>query len=317
MKRALLVGIDEYDRFNALSGCVNDVLAVHRLLATNADGSPNFDCRTMQSDRIRVERRELRQAVATLLGAGADIGLLYFAGHGAQATNDVYLATQDGASGDPGVALSDVLGMVRQSPIPEIVIILDCCFSGAGGGVPQLGGAVAVMRDGSSLLSASRGDQGAAETRAARGAFSSRLCAALDGGAADVLGRVTLAGVYAYVSESFGPWDQRPVLKANLDRLHEIRHCPPALPVQDLRTLPGIFREWDRDLPLDPSYEPTAEPKNEEHEAIFAILQHCRAAKLVVPVGEEHMFDAAMNAKACRLTPLGVHYWQMAKDGRL
>jgi hypothetical protein len=54
---------------------------------------------------------------------------------------------------------------------------------------------------------------------------------------------------------------------------------------------------------LDRSFESTAEPSHPEHEAIFAILQKCRAAKLVEPVGEQHMYYAAMNSKSCRLTP--------------
>jgi hypothetical protein len=29
------------------------------------------------------------------------------------------------------------------------------------------------------------------------------------------------------------------------------------------------------------------------------------------------MYFAAMEGKACRLTPLGRHYWQVAKEGRL
>lgn len=133
------------------------------------------------------------------------------------------LVTQDGDAGDVGVPLSTILGKVQASRVREIVIILDCCFSGGAGGVPQLDDDIAVLRQGVSLLTASRSDQPAAETPGGRGLFSTYLCGALEGGAADVLGRVTLAGVYAYLSESFGPWDQRPTFKASLDRLHELR----------------------------------------------------------------------------------------------
>ena len=37
MKRALLVGIDKYDTRAPLHGCVNDVRALHPLLAQNED----------------------------------------------------------------------------------------------------------------------------------------------------------------------------------------------------------------------------------------------------------------------------------------
>jgi len=317
MKRALLIGIDTYDNFNSLAGCVNDVHALTPLLARHEDDSPNFDCHDYTSNGHRVDHRTLLEAVNTLLAPGADVALFYFAGHGCAASNDVVLVTQDGGGSDAGVALSVVLGKVQISLIREVIVILDCCFSGGAGGVPQLGADVAALRQGVALLSASRSDQTAAETPAGRGLFSVYLCGALNGGAADVLGKVTLAGVYAYLSESFGPWDQRPTFKANLDRLHDLRLCSPAVPINELRRLPEFFPDSDQEFALDPSYEPDAEPKHPEHEAIFAILQRCRAAKLVEPVEADHMYFAAMGSKACRLTPLGKHYWQMAKQARL
>lgn len=321
MKRALLVGIDVYDRFPPLAGCVNDVNALLPLLARNGDSSPNFNCVNLTCPDDRVDRRGLIDRINALLAPGADISLLYFAGHGMARNNDVVLITQDGDNRDPGVPLSEVLGKIPASPIREIVIILDCCFSGGAGGVPQLGGDISALRSGVSLLLASRSDQPAAETPEGRGLFSLYLCGALEGGAADVLGKVTLAGVYAYLSESFGPWDQRPTFKANVDRLHDLRHCDPAVPLAELRRLPEFFLNPGYEFPLDPSYEPSyepdAEPKNLEHEAIFAILQRCRAAKLVEPVGADHMYFAAMQNGGCRLTPLGKHYWGMAKQDLL
>ncbi len=49
MKRALLVGIDSYDKFGDLAGCVNDVEAIAPLLARNEDGGVNFQCQTRTS----------------------------------------------------------------------------------------------------------------------------------------------------------------------------------------------------------------------------------------------------------------------------
>lgn len=314
MKRALLVGVDNYDAFNKLAGCVNDVNALQPLLSRNENNSLNFQCRTLTSDGERVERRTLLAALDDLFAPGADVALFYFAGHGDPAANDVIAVTQDAADGDLGVPLSAVMAKVQQSRIREIIIILDCCFAGGAGGVPQLGGEVAALREGVSLLTASRGDQPAAETPAGRGQFSFYLCGALGGGAADVLGKVTLAGVYAYLSESFTAWGQSPTFKANIERLHVLRMCSPAVPPGELRRLPEFFPDPDRDFPLDPSFEPDAEPQDPDHQEIFAVLQRCRAAKLVEPVGAEHMYFAAMQSQACRLTPLGKHYHLMARN---
>jgi hypothetical protein len=317
MKRALLVGIDTYDHLGTLEGCVKDVKALMPLLSRHDDASPNFKCRACTSSDSRVDRRTLLDAIEALLSPGADVALLYFAGHGHNAPNDVALATQEAVNRDEGVTLSTVLGKVQHSPIHEVVIILDCCFSGGAGGVPQLGINAAALRQGVAILSASQADQTAVETSSGRGLFSTYLCGALEGGAADVLGKVTLAGLYAYLSESFGPWDQRPTFKANLNRLHDLRRCTPWVPVTELRRLPEFFPVEEHVFPLDPSYEPEAEPKDPEHEAIFAFLQRCRSAKLIEPVGAEHMYFAAMKSTGCRLTRLGQLYWRMAKQDLL
>jgi hypothetical protein len=315
MKRALLIGIDQYDSFNSLAGCVNDVDALEPLLNRNDDSSPNFDCQKRTSSTGGVTRDALLGDLDGLLGGGADVALLYFAGHGAASGADVALVTRDATAATPGIAFSEVLAKVAESSIREAVLILDCCFSGAAGGIPQLASSATTLREGVSILAASRGDQLAAET--SRGLFSSFLAGALEGGAADVLGKVTIAGLYSYLDESFGAWEQRPVFKANVDRLHELRTCRPAVPLSELRQLHELFPDPHDLFPLDPSYEPNAEPHDPEHERAFSTLQKYRAAKLLEPVDAEHMYFAAMESKACRLTPLGRHYWDLVRDGRL
>jgi hypothetical protein len=319
LKRALLVGIDDYDQFSCLGGCVNDVAALYPLLRRNDDSIINFDCQVLTSDKSRIERETLIESIEALLAPGADVALFYFAGHGDRVSNgtDVALVAQNATQREPGITLSSVLAQVATSSVKEVIIILDCCFSGAAGGIPQIGGNNVVLKQGLSILTASRGDQVSAETPDGRGLFSTYLCGALDNGAADTLGKVNLAGIYAYLTESFGAWDQRPTFKANVDGLHDLRKCKPAVPYEQLLRLVDIFMDSDYILPLDSTYEPEAEPQHPEHQEIFAILQRCRAAKLVEPVGHEHMWHAAMFNLGCRLTPLGKHYWTMIKTGQL
>jgi Caspase domain len=315
MKRALLVGIDDYDRFSGLAGCVNDVNALEPLLRRNDDNSPNFDCQTRTSATGGVARDQLLGDLEALLDGAADVALLYFAGHGSGSGTDVALVTRDGTPATPGIAFSEILAKLAVSSIREVILILDCCFSGAAGGIPQLASSATALRAGVSILAASRADQVAAEAR--RGRFSTFLGGALDGGAADVVGRVTIAGVYSYLDESFGGWEQRPAFKANVDHLHELRRCAPAVPLTELRQICDLFPIADHLFPLDPSYEPDAEPRDPEHERVFSTLQRYRAAKLLGPVDAEHMYFAAMDSKACQLTPLGRHYWHVASGGRL
>lgn len=44
-RRALLLGIDEYD----VTGCVADAIAVRQMLKRNANGSPNYSCHLLAS----------------------------------------------------------------------------------------------------------------------------------------------------------------------------------------------------------------------------------------------------------------------------
>ncbi len=313
-KRALLIGIDYYQNFNALAGCVNDARALLPLLARNEDSSLNLQCRiaVAQDELSMITRDDVLEQLEFLLAPGADFSLLYFAGHGSPHTGgDVHLVTSDGSDLTPGVRFTEVLEMIKASAVQEIVVVLDCCFSGAATTTPLLGTESALVREGVSILTASRRDQVSAENFVGRGQFSTFLEGGLDGGAADVLGNVTIAGLYAYLSEMFGAWEQRPTFKANVDRLHYIRSCQPRVDLKVLRELATWFPSPTDEFKLDPSFEPTEEPRNHENEAVFASMQKLRAAKLLDPVGEDHMYYAAMNSKSCALTPLGRHYWSM------
>jgi Caspase domain len=313
VNRALLVGVDEYRHAGGLTGCAADARALELLLARHEDGTPNFECR---SATRAVLRDELLTGLDRLLAPGADFALLYFAGHGVELHGDVALGTTDGAGATPGVAFREVLERVGRSPVREVVVILDCCFSGGAGTLALLETGAAVLRQGVSILTASRGDQASSEADG-RGRFSVFLEAALDGGAADVLGQVTVASVYAFLSESFGAWDQRPTFKANVERLHPLRRCRPAVDAETLRALVVWFPTPDHVLPLDPSYEPEELPRDPAHEAVFASLQSCRASKLVEPVGHRHLYYAAVQSGGCRLTALGRHYRHLSELGYL
>ena len=319
MKRALLVGIDHYENFQQLYGCANDAAAVHPLLQRNEDGGPNLDCRlaSAKDAATQVSRDRLKEMIRELLSGGAEFALLYFAGHGAPTDGGVALVTSDGTDGTPGVTFSEILAAINKSSVAEVTVILDCCFSGGATTIEALNNGLANLRDGLSVLTASRDDQVSMETAEGRGQFSTYLEGALKAGAADVLGHVNVAGLYSYLSESFGAWEQRPTFKANIDRLHDIRTCEPLVPLETLRRLTEWFPTPGYDYPLDPTYEPTANKERHPNEAIFSGLQRFRACRLVDPIGEEHMYYAAINSTGCRLTPLGQHYWSLVKAGRI
>lgn len=57
-----------------------------------------------------------------------------------------------------------------------------------------------------------------------------------------------------------------------------------------------------------------AEPRNNR---VFSLLQKYNRHGLLVPVGADHMWNAAMESKFCRLTLLGKHYRRLADQGLL
>ncbi|MCP4625586.1 MAG: caspase family protein, partial [bacterium] len=242
MKRALLVGIDDYPG-SPLSGCVNDAKAMKDILSRNEDGSPNFHCRLLTSTDSDVTRSALKQSINELFEHQADVALLYFSGHGTINNLGGYLVTVDAELYDEGVKMDDVLNLANasESTIGEAVIVLDCCHSGALGNPPEIRNNQAVIREGISILTASRSSQVAMEIDG-QGVLTSLICDALDGGAADVCGNVTVASVYAYVDQALGAWDQRPLFKSHVSRFVPIRKCNPEIELPTLRLLAEYFK---------------------------------------------------------------------------
>lgn len=315
-RRALVVGIDEYSSA-PLSGCVNDAQAMADLLSTHADGSPNFDVRLITVPSQRLTRAALREHIDTLFSHDeADIALFYFSGHGTENDLGGYLVTPDASTYDEGVNLGDVLTYANNSAARERVIILDSCMSGAFGDVPSVGSTGANLKEGVSVLTASRSGQVSLESGGV-GVFTELLCGALEGGAADVLGEVTVAAVYAYVEQALGPWEQRPLFKAHLSKLVSLRNAQPSVPVEVIRQFPTWFPNAEDEYRLDPSYEDTRAEAIPENVAIFKKLQQCRDSKLVEAVDAPFMFFAAIESKSCRLTPLGRHFWRLVQSGRI
>ncbi len=319
MRRALCVGIDFYS-FGPLHGCVSDAERMFTLLSKHEDGSPNFDCRKIVAPNGGntgvVTRAILKQAIEQLFKDKADIALLYFSGHGTQNNLGGFLVTQDAKTYDEGVAMADVLKMANDSKAAEVVIVLDCCHAGNLGNVPAIDNEKALLREGVTILTASRGDQVSVEAGGS-GLFTSLVGDALEGGAADLLGEVAAPAIYSFVETALGAWNQRPLFKSHLSKVVPLRKCKPPIETTILRELPTLFPLPAENFSLDPEYEASSGEMDAVKNGVFVKLQALNRVYLVVPVGTPHMYDAAMKSMACRLTAAGRYYWRLAKDGRI
>lgn len=329
MKKALIVGIDDYP--NApLSGCVNDAVAIANTIEKNGDGSPNFSVRLLTSNETDVSTAALSKAIEELFVGDADTVLFFFAGHGIinPITNTGYIVSQNGAKGAWGMSLSDILSLANKAypRIKSTVIILDSCHSGFAGEVAALGNEqVAVIGNGVTILTACHREGTAGEDKG-QGLFTSILLDGLSGSSADICGRITPASVYSHVDQTLGPWEQRPIYKANVQTFVTLRQVNPKIPLEILRRLPQYFPDAAYTFPLDPSYEPDREnvpdefkqiPVNEENARVFKELQICNRHGLIRPIDAEHMYFAAIKSTGCRLTALGAHYRMLAEMKRI
>ena len=150
-----------------------------------------------------------------------------------------------------------------------------------------------------------------------QGLFTSLFVDALNGGAANLVGEVTPSAIYSHIDKSLGPWDQRPLYKANVSKFVSLKQTQPPIPLSELKKLRDYFEAPGEVFDLDPTFEPDSRKPDEKNTQIFATLQKLVKLNLVVPVGEDHMYYAAMHSKGCRLTVLGEHYWRLIDRKRI
>lgn len=325
MKKALIVGIDDYPR-SPLSGCVNDAVAVNEVFERNGDGSPNFSTRLLTSNTNGVNCGVLDKELQNLFSGTAETALFYFAGHGGTTRNgESYIVAQDGKEGAWGPSLNQILSYANNAhpSIQSSVIILDCCYSGNLGEVPSLGAGekVSAIGNGVTILTACHRSEGAAEYNG-HGLFTGIIIDSLSGSASDICGRITPASVYSHVDQILGPWEQRPIYKSNVQNFITLRKVAAKISDEILRKLPQYFKDPTDTFSLDPSFEPDREnipkeyrhiPVNDDNVKIFEELQLCNRYGLVSPVDAKHMYYAAINSTGCKLTALGAHYRKLAE----
>lgn len=181
MKRALVIGIDQYE-VAELTNCESDARRVAKLLERNEDGSRNFDVQLLLSDSSQpISRGLMLAALKTLFGAPAELAVLYFAGHGVfdEDTAAGTLLAQIGEADQTGIGLNEITALAaKASPrITSSVIILDCCQSGAVGNVS--GTERAMLGAGMPILT-SCDRQGDAHSNLSGGVFTDLAVDALD-----------------------------------------------------------------------------------------------------------------------------------------
>ena len=317
-RRALIIGIDNYQFINSLKGCVNDAKQVESVLQlhANQDEDKNFDVETRVTMPDRgLTKNFIKDRIEELFRDKRDISLLYFSGHGHMETTGGFLITSECSRGDEGLSMNEILVMANASPAQNRIIILDCCHAG-NFGKDSLNQNNVSISEGVTVLAASAPDQYALE-KDGSGVFTSLFIHAMEGGAASILGEITPGNIYGYIDKAMGEKGQRPLFMTSVRRYTILRKIASQIKVKELRQIISLFPEGpNQKFYLDCTYEPECNTAIPKHVKKFELLQKYNRVNLVIPkeATKPNMYHAAIENKYCELTPQGKSYWVMVKN---
>ena len=336
-RKALVVGINQYDNFMPLAAAVADAKAIAQRLALNDDDehSRNFAVKTLFAEATSITRPVLRAAIRELFDHVQGHALFYFAGHGVLESTGAFIASSDAVENDWGIPMQEIIDLGLGSRANIVTMIFDCCHSGNLGNPAMLQGGrgwkqpMSIIRENMTVVAASTDIQTAMEG-GGHGLFTAALLDALDGAAADLLGDVTTSSLYAHVDRRFGPWQQRPVTKSYIATPTVVRRCRPKISLAELRRLTELFTPANSPLQLDPDYDPDCnldsngmlvykQPiRDQEKLKVGQLLKKYRDVGLVRPVlAGEQLFFTAQLSHSVELTPVGQGYWQLIAEEKL
>ncbi len=328
-RRALVVGIDDYEQFEPLRHAERDAADIAQRLRSDGDAAaePRFDVQLICGSEQAVTRTRLRRAVQALFRDSAGVDLVfYFAGHGLIADAGGYLVTADGTIDDYGLLMEELTNLSLACEANSVLLLLDCCNAGAAGDVAGTRGAEqrVVLRENQTIIAASLPMQKAAESRREGGLFTAALKDALDGGAADILGEVTVSSVYSFVERRFSLWQQRPVAKSYVTRPAVLRKVEARLSRQDLRRIVEFFPTPDHEFRMEPEHDPERDinevartPEVPAKVKIGRLFKRYRDAALVMAsVPGEDFYYLAQRSHTVQLTIFGREYWRLVHEGR-
>lgn len=221
-KRALIVGINEYDDAPNLLGCVRDATSV----ADTLEGANyGFDTEVLLDDEAT--RKALLAALWGLAKTEGSTLLIYFAGHGQIHSGVAHLVSSDGSEHDPGLGLLELAQIIAAASerYEHVITVLDACHSGAGVTwvdrrpftADDVASAIPTVNASRILMAACRPEQQSYESKEVdvQGAFTRVLVRALETDAVDFDGNVTVHSLFDRVAGQMDGDQQTPMFKGD------------------------------------------------------------------------------------------------------
>lgn len=313
-KKALIIGNDNYRVVSKLRGCKNDTASIETLLKSNEDGTRNFSTKKVTD----LDNDSIKEEVEQFLKRKSRYALIYYSGHGYIDNDGGYICGIDAAEGSIGVSMKWLSKTINNSDTPEIAVILDCCHAGEMFNVSNKDGESALLRQGVTVLAATTKNDTAAEF-CGKGVFTSILSEGLKGAAKDILGNISIAGLYACAENMLSPFQQRPVFKSFVDQITPLRKCIPLVSEVDLNKLitDDFFPEPDSAISVNPDILNQKKAEFDISFDSFLMLNTYEKAGLLECDQGKTLIETTLGWGACRLSIYGKHVWQLVKKNRL
>ncbi len=302
------------------NSCVNSATSFAGVIDTNGDRTANF---STQLELGVNTASGLRCMISELFSSVANDLVFFYSGYGFFDNSGGGLLAHNDQCNVDWVSMTELLAKAAKARANNKVLILDLCrYEGECCFLPLSSKLFAA--EGVALLAANRLG-GEPLEGADCGVFVQALLDALRGGAADVRGNISVASLYNYIDRVLGESDRRPLFLANTRSASPLRTIENQVPPYILKKIVEYFPFPEVIFSLDPSFEPSNHISgfgvplkpyaNQKNASIFNHLNMMQSIGLLEPVDATCMYLAAMESKACNLTPLGRHYWMLIKKG--
>lgn len=219
----MIVGVGDYPNpADKLAYCAADALSIAHVVSREEYG---FDALTLIDHEATVGNIE--DLLRSAFEEDPETLVIFFAGHGCETTFDNYLVTHDSQPMREGLALSSLARTADRFAErgTNVVVILDCCHSGAATPSAIDGSALgaraieSAFSDSSArvVIAGCRADDFAYENEdLGHGVFTAALLKGLEGEAVDYEGRVTVPTLFQSVSMELRGHGQTPVLRGTI-----------------------------------------------------------------------------------------------------
>lgn len=305
-----MVGINQYDYNNPLMSSVKDAKDMTVALSKHYDGSLNFTCNLLTCSHYpdkKITREKLHNEIEEFFnqdGREIESAVFYFSGHGCESNLGGYLMTQDSRNFVGGVSVNDILICANNSSIPNIIIILDCCYAGHMGTIPSLKSEMISLRNGITVLSSSNKHQTALEGLEG-GLFTQALLFALNGEGADLTGKVDAISMYVTACKFLQIKYQTPTLKASVVNFPIVRQSKPRISEDDLGKITKLFNHPKQHKPLSRRYLKGSDEEADYKVEEFDLLKKFGDNQLIETPDRKPLEQTAEEALNCRLTTAG------------